>query len=216
MILKRTIRVLFLAGGSISLLLLMMISSPNVQASDNAFGDGTFNSCTFSQCSITLTTSGTVNINITPGASTTCTVQSDAVGVLTDSSTGYNLTLNDSDTNNNIVGTTTATPIPAINALRTTSAALTANTWGYRIDDSGGALGTTFGTGTTAQTNVAIGSLSINKFAKVPTSGSDQIATRSSAANPVVTTSVWYGICANLAVPADSYTDQVTYTALIN
>lgn len=184
-------------------------------ASDDAFGEGTFGGCTFSMCPITLSSSSTVNANITPTAATRCTVGADTVGVTTDSTTGYTLTLTDGDTSNVMTGGATAATIAATSGTRASPAALTADKWGYRIDDSGG-LGTGFGTGTTTQSNVALGSLSNNKFAAVPTSGSDELATSSVAADPTVNTTVWYGVCADLSVPVDTYTDTVTYTAVMN
>jgi hypothetical protein len=36
------------------------------------------------------------------------------------------------------------------------------------------------------------------------------------AANPTVTTSVWYGACAAATLTADTYSDTVTYTAVTN
>ncbi len=215
-VVQKLVRIFRIVTVGTLVVFLFALTNSYVNASDDAYGEGAFNGCSFSQCSITESSSGTVNIDVTPTASAKCTIASDTVGVLTDSTTGYTLVLNDSDSNNNIVGNNTSTNIPSVSATRTTAAALTANTWGYRIDDSGGALGTNFGTGSTSQSNVAPGSISNNKFAAPNTSSSDEIATSTSAANPTVNTSVWYGICADLSVPHDTYNDQVTYTATIN
>lgn len=174
-----------------------------------SYGSGTFGTCSYGSCAITLTSSGTVNINVAPSIGTTCTVQSDAVGVTTDASTGYTLTFKDNDTTNSMDGSSTS--IPSIGGTQASPVALTANTWGYRVDGIGG-----FGAGpTSAGSNIAPPS---GAFAAVPlsTQSADTLATSSSAADPTVTTSVWYGLCVNASVPSGTYSDSVVYTALTN
>jgi hypothetical protein len=85
------------------------------------------------------------------------------------------------------------------------------NTWGYRVDGLA-----SFGSGPT--TTINSGSVPSTTFAKVPPSNlaGTQVASSSGAANPAVNTTVWYGVCANSAVPAGSYTVTVTYTAVTN
>ncbi len=178
----------------------------------NTYGSGNYGTCQYGGCSITLTTSGTVSLPITPvGGSTTCTTQSDSVGVLTDSSTGYILTLADSDTTTALSGVSHGGTITASSGTPASPATLSANKWGYRVDGL-----SSLGSGpTTAGTNTAPLSLT---FAGVqPSSGTpDTIATTSVAANPTVTTSVWYGACAAATLTADTYSDTVTYTAVTN
>lgn len=206
-------RIAILVAGSSLVLLLLGGSIPYVHASNDAYGDGAYGGCTYEQCPLTLTSSGTVSVNITPAASAKCTIQKDTVGVLTDSTTGYTLTFVDSNASNNFVGASSGTIISAVSGTRTSPVVLTANKWGYRIDDAG-ALGTGFGnSGTTASTNIAPPAL---LFAAVPTTGSHMLATSTGAANPTVNTSVWYGVCADASIPADTYSDAVTYTAVIN
>ncbi len=87
------------------------------------------------------------------------------------------------------------------------------NKWGYRVDGWSG-----FGAGPTSPvTNAAPGSLT---FAGTqPSSGTpDTIAQTAVVNSSPVTTTVWYGICANnaLGVPAGSYTSTVEYTASAN
>jgi hypothetical protein len=195
-------------GSAIALLLLVAV--PVYVRADDSYSNGTYSACQYNACGISLTSSGTVDLSVIPGASTTCTVQSDSVAVTTDSSTGYTLTLNDGDTSNQMPGSNGG----AINAVSGTNAApatLGANTWGYRVDGNGG-----FGAGpTSASSN---GSVPAGAFAAVPLSSAapDTIATSSVAADPAVTTPVWYGLCANAAVPNGNYSDSVVYTAVVN
>lgn len=173
------------------------------------YGSGTYGKCQYGSCSISLTSNGTVMVNVTPAASGNCTIQKDTVSVLTSSSTGYTLTFTGSTTNTAL--TNGAASIAASTATRTSPTALTPNHWGYRVDGMGG-----FGAGpTTAQSNIAPGTLT---FAGVPASNAaaDTLATSSVAANPAVATSVWYGVCTNTSVPSGTYTTQVTYTAVTN
>jgi hypothetical protein len=200
-------RSVFVAGLSIaSLSLLSGLSYAN------NYGSGTYNSCQFGSCSISLTTSSTVSLPVTPvGGSTVCTDQSDSVGVTTDSSTGYTLTLGDADTNTNLVGVSHAGTIPTSSGTLASPATLSSSKWGYRIDGLG-----SLGSGpTSAGTNTAPLSLT---FAGLQSSSgtADTIATSSVAANPTVTTIVWYGVCVGSTVVADTYADSVTYTAITN
>lgn len=178
----------------------------------NNYGSGYYGACNYGSCGITLTTNTTVNLNITPvGGSTRCTDQSDSAAVLTDSSTGYTLTLGDSDTNTNLAGAIHGGNIAATSGTFAAPVVLTANKWGYRVDSLG-----SFGSGlTTAGTNTAPLALT---FAGILSSAStpDTIATSSSPANSAVTTTVWYGACADTSIPGDTYSDTVTYTAVTN
>ena len=180
----------------------------SVQA-DSSYSSGSYGTCQFNACGISLTTSGAVTANVVPGSGPNCSVSSDSVSVLTDSSTGYTLTLNDNDTANQLTGSSaTIAPTTGTN---TSPSLLTANKWGYRVDSVSG-----FGAGPAATvTNGAVPSYS---FAGVPLSSSaaDTIATSPTAANPAVTTTVWYGVCANFSIPSGTYTDTVVYTAVVN
>ena len=68
------------------------------------YGSGNFGYCNYGSCTITLTSSGTVNVNVAPTPGGRCTVQSDNPSVLTDSTAGYSLTMTTSTTNNSMVG----------------------------------------------------------------------------------------------------------------
>jgi hypothetical protein len=189
---------------------LVLLASPAVVfAANDAYSDGEYSECAYDNCGLTLSSDGTVNINVTVGSSTTCTTQSDSVGVTTDSSTGYTLTLNDSTTSSSLVHS--ATTIPTSSSSQSSPSALSTNTWGYRVDGVGG-----FGSGpTSAISNAAP---SGTTFAGIPisTATGDTLATSTGPADPTVTTTVWYGICVNSTVPANTYSSSVVYTAVIN
>lgn len=196
---------------SATAVLLLCVVGTSLQAkADTAYGAGTYGACTFSTCGISLTSSGTVNVNVIPGVSTTCTVQSDSVAVTTDSSTGYTLTFQDNAGSSTMSGSNggSITPVSGTNVAPVT---LSANKWGYRVDGAGG-----FGAGpTSTSSNGGIPSVT---FAAVPNSGAspDTLVSSGSAADPAVTTLVWYGLCANTTIPNGTYSSGVTYTGVVN
>lgn len=180
-----------------------------VPASAINYGNGAYGACQYGSCSITIGSSSTVSVNVTPAASGSCTIQKDIVTVQTDNSAGYTLTVANSSTNTSLVNGGNSIAASASN--QTSPAALTTNKWGYRVDGTAG-----FGSGpTTAQTNIG---LNATTFAGVPASNATAatLASTSSKANPAVTTNVWYGVCANTSVQSGTYTTQVTYTAVTN
>lgn len=189
------------------LLITWTISTANVGGIP--YSAGSYGTCQYDTCGITLTTSSSVAINITPTpGSTTCTVNNDVVTVTTGSSTGYSVTLTDTDISNLLSGPTS---ISASTGTPAAPVALTANSWGYRVDNVAG-----FGVGpTTALTNTTIPS---QAFAAVPLSSGTPalIRTTSVADSSAVNTSVWYGVCADTNIQSGTYTDSVTYTAVIN
>src|SRR5688500_15191335 len=75
------------------------------------YGQGTYGSCQYGSCSISVSSSGTVSMTATPTAGGVNSTLNDDVEVETHSSTGYTLTLSDSDTNTDLVngGNTLAT-----------------------------------------------------------------------------------------------------------
>ena len=178
---------------------------------DSTYGAGTYGSCTYNSCGISLTSSGTVSVYITPSSGTACTVSSDTVSVLTDSSTGYTLQITDTDTTNALVGAAYGGNIAGASGTAASPTSLTANTWGYRVDGIDG-----FGAGpTSTESN---GGVPLVAFAGLPlSSGSpNTIASTTTPADPAATTTVWYGVCANTSLVSDTYTDSITYTALVN
>lgn len=174
------------------------------------YGSGTYGSCEYgSVCSITLTSNSNVSLNVTPTSGGSCTIQSDTASVMTDDSNGYTLTLADNSTNTALINGSAT--IGAGSGTFASPAALSGNAWGYRVDGLG-----SFGGGpTTGQSNVSPGS---TLFAAIKASNqtADTIAATSVAADPAVTTTVWYGACANTSATSGSYTTQVTYTAVAN
>lgn len=155
-----------------------------------------------------LTTNGTVNANVTPTGSGAQTVSSDTVTVSTNDSSGYTLQLGETGAGTTLVSG--GNTIPASSGTQATPAAMSVNTWGYRVDSLGG-----FGAGpTSSQSNTAIsGSI---KFAAVPASGSPNTLKDTSGTATNDTTTVWYGVAANTSQPSGTYTNSVTYTATSN
>lgn len=153
---------------------------------------------------ISMTTSSTVALAVTPVSGGSATSASDAVSVSTNNALGYTLTLADSDATTTLVngGNTIAAGAGTFAAPVT----LANNTWGYRVDSVGA-----FGAGpTTAQTNQT--NLT-GTWTGVPATGSAHTlkSTSSTATNDITT--VWYGVKADTTNPNGVYSDQVTYTA---
>jgi hypothetical protein len=125
--------------------------------------------------------------------------------VSTNNTTGYTLTLSDTDTNTNLVSG--GNNIAAHGGTFATPTALTGNGWGYAV------AGGNFSASYSAETN---NGSSTTKWAGVPSSASpQQLKTTASTANNDPTT-VWYGVRANSSQAAGTYTDTVTYTATTN
>ena len=174
------------------------------------YGSGAYGSCEYGvACSISLTSNGNVSLSVTPTSSGSCTIQNDSATVFTDDTNGYTLTLADSGTNTALVNGSSS--INATSGTIASPTTLTGNSWGYRVDGLGG-----FGIGPTiGQSNISHGSIT---FAGIEASDqlADTIATTSGAADPAVTTPVWYGACADTSVSSGAYTTQVIYTAVAN
>lgn len=164
--------------------------------------DTTINSNINSVISL-FTTSGTVNVDVIPTAAGAQTVAKDVVTVSTNAP-GYTLTLADKDTNTSLVSG--GNTIAAASGTQTTPLALTAGTWGYRVDNVGG-----FGAGPTGA--LASQPLSTLKYAGVPTSASPNTLKDTSVSASGDTTDVWYSVAANTSQASGLYTDTVTYTA---
>lgn len=173
------------------------------------YGSGSFGDCDYGTCTITLTDSGVPTLTVVPTPTGACTVQSDTVSVLTDSTTGYSLTMTTSTANNAMQGTSAS--LAASSGTASAPATLAANTWGYRVDGLAA-----FGSGPTTVQNS--GSTPSVTFAGVPSSSQSatQVAYSTSPANPAQNTTTWYGVCANSSIPADTYSATVVYTAVTN
>ena len=137
---------------------------------------------------ITLAVSGNVNINATPGGGVA--TGSHDVTVSTNNSTGYDLSLASSASE-----TTLAKGADSINAATApfaTPAALTADTWGYRVD-----------------------SFTANNYAGIVSNSTTAPVIKSStipATNEV--TPVTWGVNVTAAKPTGAYSRVVTYTAV--
>lgn len=174
------------------------------------YGAGTYGTCTYGTCGITISSSTTVTLNVTPQTgSTVCTIDKDAVSVTTGASVGYTMTLSSTAAGVTMPGNVNGGTINAVSATYGSPAVLTANTWGYRIDSTG-----SFGAGPTSVVNS--GSIPALTFAPLaPLASAQTIRTTSVAAAPS-DTDIWYGVCADMSLPADTYSRQVVYTAMTN
>lgn len=191
--------------GSLSLGLLVAVVLP---LSAEALTQTTTISSTIGSAINVFSTSGTVDLSATPTGAGVQTSASDTVTVSTNNTAGYTLKVNETSASSALVSG--GNSIPAITGSTFASpVALTANTWGYRIDGAGG-----FGAGpTSAISNVAIGTV---KYAPVPATASPQTlkTTATTATNDA--TLVWYSAAVNTSTPSGVYTNGVTYTATTN
>lgn len=149
------------------------------------------------------TTTGTINLNITPTTSGSFTSLSDTVTAGTNSATGYQLQISSAapalTNGGNNIAASTGTPAVPITML--------VNTWGYRIDATG-----PFTTGPTSATpNGASLPLLWAGVTTTPTTFKT-----TAAANNNDSTTVWYGAGADFTKPSGTYTATVTYTAVAN
>lgn len=185
-------------------LLLALLATPAVAGA--ATTSTTVNSAIGSVISV-FTSSGTVNVNVTPTGSGAQTIASDTLTVSTNDALGYTLQISDTDTNTNLVAG--GNNLPASSGTQASPVAQTVNTWGYRVDGVGG-----FGAGpTSSQNSAAIGAI---KFAGVPSSASPNTIKTTSSTASNDTTTVWYGVAANTTQASGAYSDAITYTATAN
>lgn len=156
-----------------------------------------------------MTTSGTINLGVTPTDLGVYTISDDAVEVTTNSSRGYTLLLSsDSATENSLVAGSEA--IDSTEGTTEEPEMLGVNQWGFRVDGFD-----EFGAGpTSAVTNVFSSSLT---FAGIPLSGAPtMIRATDEAASEGEVTRVWYGVHADSSLPAGTYSATVIYTATMN
>lgn len=174
-----------------------------------AYGSGDYGSCGYGSCSITLTSGGSVDVDVTPTAGGRCSVQSDTVTVETGNSAGYTVTMAVDAADNHM--TASSGTIPAHSAAAASPSSLGMNTWGYRVDGTAG-----FGGGpTSAQANGAVPGV---PFAGVPdnTGAMTPVTASSEPTDPTDETTVWYGVCADMTQASGSYEVTVLYTAVAN
>lgn len=156
---------------------------------------------------ISMSTSTTVAINLTPTAGGVVTSAADTVSVSTNNAAGYTLTLADGDATTNLVSG--GNTIGAHSGTQASPTALAANTWGYRVVNVGGFGASAY----SAETNNGSSS---STWAGVPASGSPNTLKTTAATASGDATTVWYGVKVNTSKPNGTYTDTVTYTATTN
>ena len=151
---------------------------------------------------------GTVNLNVTPGAANgNQTTSSDSITILSNDSSGYNVTLsNNSASVSALVPSSGGGSIPA--SANSTPGVLAADTWGYREDGFG-----SFGAGPTTPLASSI-TLSPLYYMPVPLSGSPvNIASPSTyTGSGSQAYTIWYSVYAK-NVQTNTYTATVLYTA---
>ena len=156
---------------------------------------------------ISISTGTSVAIAITPTPGGVVSSSSDTVSVSTNNSTGYTLTLADSDATTNL--TSGGNTIGAHAGTQASPTALTSNKWGYRIVNVGGF-------GASAYSGETNNGSSTSTWAGMPATGSAATIKTTATVASNDTTTVWYGVKATSTQPAGSYTDTVTYTATTN
>lgn len=156
--------------------------------------------------SITITSAGTVNINVTPTSGPTLSSASDTVTVNTNHTGGYTLSLE-----MNGASTSLANGSDTIEAHSGAPADLEANTWGYRVDSM-----PIFGGGTTTQENNV--TASNYTWAGVPANNAPVTIKTTTDPAPQAgdSTDVWYAMKADTNRPSGAYTNTVLYTAVTN
>ena len=154
---------------------------------------------------ISMTSSGTVTLNVMPVSGGAQTSASDSLSVSTNHASGYNLTLANNDANTALVnGAATLTAHTGTLAAPT---ALGVNTWGYAI--AGGAFDASYAVLTNATG-------STTKWAGVPASASPQILKTTAVPASSDLTTVWYSAKVDTSKANGTYTDTVVYSATTN
>lgn len=154
---------------------------------------------------ISMTSSGTVTLNVLPVSGGAQTSASDSVSVSTNHASGYNLSLANNDANTALVNG--AATLTAHTGTFATPTALGVNTWGYAV--AGGAFDATYNILTNATG-------STTKWAGVPASASPQILKTTAGPASGDATTVWYSAKVDTSKANGTYTDTVVYTATTN
>ena len=185
---------------------------PVFSASALYYNQGTYGTCTYNSCYISITSASNISVSLTPNTGGSCSVDKNDVSVLTDSSTGYNLSMSVNSVTGALSNGTGGNINPSSGTFSSPQS-LGINQWGYRIDGAGG-----FGSGPTsviANQNYPIS----NTFAAPPYGSSPvpvTVASNSVAADPAITTSIWYGVCGDTSLSSGLYTGTVLYSATTN
>ncbi len=190
----------YITGTAASFGVLAVLVSPAIASAATQSANTTINATLGS--AISITSSGTVTINVTPTASGSLSSASDTVTVSTNNTAGYDLTLADSDASTDLVSG--GNNIAAHAGTYASPTALVNNRWGYAV--AGGSFDASY----SAETNAAS---STSKWAGVPATGSAQNLKSTATTASAEVTTVWYAVKANSTQPSGTYTDSVTYTA---
>ena len=159
---------------------------------------------------ISITTSGTVTLNITPVSGGAQTSASDTVTVNTNNSTGYNLAIKDADAT--LTLTNGVNTIAASSNTFAAGAALANNTWGWAVADTTTGIGANnFDTTYSVITNATSSSTAWTGI-----TASDQVFKNTTGTATNDATTVWYSAKADTSKPSGTYADTVTYTATTN
>jgi hypothetical protein len=159
---------------------------------------------------ISISSLGSVTLNVTPTSNGVQTANSDIVSISTSDTNGYNLSISDSSNISNAL-TYSSYSIPATTYTTSSPGILNANYWGFCVND----LSTFTGFCPNAPfTNQTINSSL--KFAAVPLlSNAVQVkTTHTTASND--TTTFWYGASIDTSQPSGTYSGTVVYTAYNN
>lgn len=161
---------------------------------------------------ISISSADTVSFAIAPTGSGALTNDSDVVTVSTNRTTGYTLTLADTDATTTLVSDSNTFTASA--GTKTVPITLANGTWGYAVASSTTGLGTNgFDATYSVETNATS---STSKWSGVPATGAPvMIKTTATTATNDATT-VWYAARANTSQPTGTYTGSVTYTATTN
>lgn len=175
----------------------------------STYGSGGYGVCQYqADCSISVSTGGTVDIGLSPTGSGVYSIDNDEVSVSTNSPDGYTLSLEMSSPTSNNLHHTDSGVIPATGGSPVIPAYLSMNSWGFRVDEWSG-----FGVGpTTRMSNLPTSSL---LFAEVPLAGGAvKISETNTAALTPDITKVWFGIRADSSQKSGIYTGTVTYSVV--
>jgi hypothetical protein len=160
---------------------------------------------------ISVSSTGTVTLNVLPSGSGSQTIGSDTVTVNTNDVAGYTLTLASSTANTYLASG--SNQIPASSGSQATPVVQAANTWGYCVSGVGGFGATCPSVGVS---NQAISGT--NKFAGMPATGSPNTIATTATTAVNATTTVWFAVAANTSQAGSTtpYTGTITYTATAN
>jgi hypothetical protein len=204
---KKNIKVATLVS---AVALVTVASSPIIASAASNTANTTINASVADVISIT--TGGTVSLSLTPTAGGVVSSASDTVTVNTNRSTGYNLSVADSDATTSL--TSGGNNFTAHTGTKTAPTALANNTWGFAVASNTTGIGTNgFDATYSAESNATS---STTKWAGMPASGSPVMLKTTAATATNDTTTVWYAAKATSSQPGGTYTDTVTYTATTN